>query len=416
MAQTTSNLLETFSDLVTEGYEKTPETERWNSALWYRLWTGIARASRNGEPVNWSSLAGPPEIFHAMDLACVMHEPVSTWTCSLPGRPNERYIDAAHAAMVTDHVCSNHKIMIGAALLGDLPRPTTICHTIQPCDSIVASYSSLADRLGVPHFGVDIPMWRDERAVGYIADELEEMVVFLEAHTGKRLTDDRLRRAMEKANEARALNARANQLLTRVPSPLPGPANALAMGAGLEECTQFYRGYLEAGLAKAERGEGYCPGERIRLAWFSTGLAHDETLGGWLRDEFGAVIVNDMIGTDTSVPAPDLSSRRKMLEAISQSLILAPMSRECWGMFSHWQDHAVAACRDYHVDAVLMTVSLGCKSVWGATKLLRDRILDETGIPSLVVEADICDARTYSLEDTRARISAFLDMVRPRAA
>jgi benzoyl-CoA reductase/2-hydroxyglutaryl-CoA dehydratase subunit BcrC/BadD/HgdB len=409
----TTNLLERFSDLATETYEKTPESDRWNVAMDYRLWTGIARASRNGEPVVWSSLGGPPEIFHAMDIPCVMHEPVSTWSCSLPGKPNERYIDAAHSALVSDHLCSNHKIMIGAALLGDLPRPTAICHTIQPCDSIVASYASVADRLGVPHFGVDVPFWRDERAIGYIADELEEMVSFLETHTGRKLTDERLRQAMEYANEARELNAKVNGLLTRTPCPVPWPANELSMGAGLAECVQFYRGFYEAGKKKADRGEGYWPQERIRLAWFSTGLAHAD-LWGWLRDELGAVVVNDMVGTNTTTPAPDLSTRRKMLEAVAATVLLAPMSRECWGMFQLWQDYALAACRDYRVDAVLMTVSLGCKSIWGAAKLLKDRILDEAGVPCLVVEADICDARTYSVEESKARIASFLDMVKPR--
>jgi benzoyl-CoA reductase/2-hydroxyglutaryl-CoA dehydratase subunit BcrC/BadD/HgdB len=411
----TANLLEMLSDRVTEAYEKTPESERWSVAQGYRLWTDLARASRSGEPVAWSSVCGPPEIYHAMGIPCVMHEALSVSSCGLPGRPNERYIDAAHAALVTDHVCSTHKIMIGAAVLGDLPRPTVICHTLQPCDSIVASYAALADRLGVPHFGVDVPFWRDERAISYITDELEEMISFLETYTGKKLTDERLRQTMELANEARELNAMVNELLRRVPSPVPGPANALFDGAGLEECTRFYREFHKVVKAKADRREGFWPQERFRLGWFSTGLAHAD-LRGWLRDEFGAVVVNDMLGTNTTSAAPDLSTRRKMLEAIAATIPLSLMSRECWGMFQLWQDYALSSCRDYRVDAVLMTVSLGCKSIWGAAKLLKDRILDEAGIPCLVVEADFCDARTYSVEETKARIASFLDMVRPRAA
>jgi hypothetical protein len=48
----------------------------------------------------------------------------------------------------------------------------------------------------------------------------------------------------------------------------------------------------------------------------------------------------------------------------------------------------------------------------GAAKLLHDRILDGVGIPCLVVEADICDGRSYSVEGAKARIADFMGTLR----
>ena len=44
--------------------------------------------------------------------------------------------------------------------------------TGKPCDSTVVTYSSIAEYLGVPHFALDIPTWKDERAIQYVADEV----------------------------------------------------------------------------------------------------------------------------------------------------------------------------------------------------------------------------------------------------
>jgi benzoyl-CoA reductase/2-hydroxyglutaryl-CoA dehydratase subunit BcrC/BadD/HgdB len=338
-----------------------------------------------------------------------MQEWLAVVSCSLPDKPNERYIDVAHENLVADHVCSTQKIMIGAALCGDLPPPTTICHAGQPCDSTVATYSALAKRLGVPHFGLDIPNRKDERSVRYVADELERMVAFLQEHTGRKLEERRLREVVEESNASRILNAKVNDLLKRSPSPLADPVNYLMLGAGMAECTEYYERILREAAESAACGTGAVEHERVRLAWLSTMLAFDPGLGGWLRDTYGAAIVTSMLGTDTTTPALDMSSRRAIMEALARDVLHAPMSRECWGSVEHWMDYAMAACRDWHVDAVVMTLHLGCKNIWGATKLFKDRLADDLGIPAVIVEADYCDGRTFTAASIRARLAEFFD-------
>jgi len=387
-----------------------PDELKWVGAARAKHWARIAEAHERGEPINWNSFCGSPEIFHAMGIPSIMQETVGVMSAMFPGKLNEKYIDIAHENLVADHVCSTQKVMIGAALCGDLPPPTTIVHAGQPCDSTMVTYSAISHRLGVPLFTLDIPGGKNERVVQYVADELERMVAFLEEHTGKKLEDDKLREVMEYSNTAHEYSAKVNELTKLVPSPLPRMlATPLMDSAGTPEGAEYYKNLYEIGRAVAEFGRGHVPNQKYRAGLFSTWVAEDAALFDWLEQDFGVMIVNTMLGTDTSRPAVDLSSRRKIMEALARKQINAPMSRECWGSLDDWFDYALPTCRDWKLDVVIMTLHIGCKNIWASQKLFKDRLADELGIPTLLVEVDFCDGRVFSSESIRARISDFFN-------
>ena len=406
------NLIKTMALAANMRLDALPPELKWQGAAGAKLWGSIADAGEKGEPICWNSYCNAPEIFYAMGLPVIMQEALGAASVSLPGKLNEKYIDIAQENLVADHVCSTQKIMMGAALCGDLPPPTTIVHSGQPCDSTMVTYSTIAHYLGVPHFTLDIPNRKDERTVQYVADELERMVAFLEEHTGKKLEDEKIREVMEYSNTAFEYNLKLNELSKMVPCPLRSPPGmGLLLSAGTPECAEHYRKLYEMGKAVVESGEGYPDNQRLRVAWFSTGTASVPDLYDWVHKEFGAFGVNTMIGTNTTPPTQDISSRRKIMEALARELRNIPMNRECWGSLEDWLDYAIPTCRDYKLDALILTIHIGCKNMWAMIKLAKDKIAEEVGIPTLVVEADIADARTFSGEDQKAQISDFFNTI-----
>jgi len=387
-----------------------PPEINWRWAAMVKHWARIADAVEEGIPVNWNSFCGSPEIFHAMGIPTIMQEQIGVLTAMLPGKLNEKYIDIAHENLVADHVCSTQKVMIGAALCGDLPPPTTIVHAGQPCDSTMVTYSALSHHLGVPMLTLDIPGGKNERVVQYVADELERMVAFLEEHTGKKLEDDKLREVMEYSNAAHEYSLKVNDLATLVPCPiLRQTYTPLMDSAGTPEGAEMYKHLYEYAKGVIETGKGYVPNQKLRAALFSTWVAEDLPLFDWLEQEFGVVIVNAMLGTDTSRPTPDISSRRKIMEGLARKQINAPMSRECWASIDEWFDYAIPTCRDYKIDVVIMTLHIGCKNMWAVQKLFKDKMADALGIPTLIVEVDFCDGRVFSSESIRAHVSDFFN-------
>jgi len=389
-----------------------PPERRWQAAAGAKHWGSVADAQEKGEPINWNSFCGSCEIFHAMGIPSIMQEGIGVMATALPGKLNEKYIDIAHENLVADHVCSTQKVMMGAALCGDLPPPTTIVHSGQPCDSTIVTYSTMANHLGVPHFTLDIPGFKDERTVQYVADELERMVAFLEEHTGKTLEDEKLREVMEYSNIAHEYSLKVNELTKMVPSPLPRMlATPLMDSAGTPEGAEYYKKLYEMGKAVVDSGKGYAQNQRYRAALFSTWVATDPLFLKWLEEDFGVIIVNSMLGTDTSRPAHDISSRRKMMEALARKQINAPMSRECWASLDDWLQYAIPACRDWKIDVVILTLHIGCKNIWAVQKLFKDRLADELGIPAVIAEVDFCDGRVFSAESIRAQISDFFNTI-----
>jgi benzoyl-CoA reductase/2-hydroxyglutaryl-CoA dehydratase subunit BcrC/BadD/HgdB len=130
-----------------------------------------------------------------------------------------------------------------------------------------------------------------------------------------------------------------------------------------------------------------------------------------VHKEFGAFVVNTMIGTNTTLPAQDISNRRKMMEALARELRNIPMNRECWGSVEDWLEYAIPTCQDWKIDVVILTAHIGCKNMWAMHKLFKDKLASELGIPTLIVEADIADARPFSSEDQKAQISDFFNTV-----
>jgi len=47
--------------------------------------------------------------------------------------------------------------------------------------------------------------------------------------------------------------------------------------------------------------------------------------------------------------------------------------------------------------------------MWAVSKLLKDKLADEVGIPTMIVEADLCDGRVFSSDGIRAQLSDFFN-------
>ena len=246
--------------------------------------------------------------------------------------------------------------------------------------------------------------------VQYVADELERMVAFVEEHTGKKLEDEKLREVMEYSNIAHDYSLKVNDLMKMVPCPLTRIlASILLDSAGTTEGVELYKNLYEHGRSVIETGKGYVPNQKIRAGLFSTWVATDTTLFDWMEQEFGVILVNTMLGTETSRPTADISSRRKIMEGLARKQINAPMSRECWASIDDWFDYAIPTCRDFKIDVVIMTLHIGCKNMWAVQKLFKDKMADELGIPVLIVEVDFFDGRVFSPESIRAHISDFFN-------
>ena len=53
---------------------------------------------------------------------------------------------------------------------------------------------------------------------------------------------------------------------------------------------------------------------------------------------------------------------------------------------------------------------MACKSNWAVAKLVKDKLHDELGIPTLILEMDLFDPRVTSADTLKCRFDDFFDL------
>jgi benzoyl-CoA reductase/2-hydroxyglutaryl-CoA dehydratase subunit BcrC/BadD/HgdB len=375
----------------------------------------VTEARAKGEPLAWTNFGVPSELFWAMDIVPVIIDVVTGLVA--PTEDAARYIDLAEEK-IPDHLCSNNKVLLGAMLSGEITPPDFIVHPAAPCDSNLATYPVMAEVFGSSFFCIDMPYLKNEKATRYIAGELKRLVSLVEEKTGRKLDLDRLRQAMVHSNAAHEHYLELSKLRETVPCPCMGLDTlaeypAVLSLAGRPELVDYLADRREKTGKKVDRGEGTLPPgeEKYRLVWIYGAPAFDLFTFMWLEQEHGAVSVANMNSNFVMKPVEDISSLDSILLGLAEKVTLMPMTRECSGPWENYLDATLDLCRRFKADAAVFAGHVACKANWAITKLVKDRIRDELGIPTLVLEVDLFDERLLSSEQIQARFDEFFAAV-----
>ena len=402
-------------DMVRERFgEKHPEWA-WIYDLLADYNQQVWKAKEAGQPLAWINFGVPAELFWAMDIVPVVTD-VFTGMMAASGNATG-YIDIAEQH-VPDYICSNNKVFLGAVLSGDIPVPDVFAHPANPCDSNLATYPVIAQHNEFPYFCIDMPYFTTERSVEYISGELRKLISLLEEITGRKMDIDRLKQTMEYSNRTHDYILKTSELRQAVPSPYSSLEAISEYGlvlslAGTPQLPDYCRRRYEHTKEKVARGEGHLPPgeEKIRLIWIYGAPVFDFGMFMWLEKQYGAVSVANMNNNFVMQPVEDISSYDSILDGLARKVTLLPMTRECGGPWENWLDATMDLIRRYKADAAVFAGHVACKSNWAVMKLVKDKLYDELGIHTLILEMDLFDPRVTSSESIRAQFEKFFDMV-----
>ena len=393
--------------------EKHPEWA-WVYELLADYYEGACRAKEKGEPLAWVNFGVISELFWAMDIVPVVIDVVTGLTAPTAGAI--KYIDIAEEH-IPDYVCANNKVLMGAALAGDIPIPDVMVHPSHPCDSNLATYPVMAEYFGFPYFCIDMPYFRNERSGPYVAGELRRLVSFLEEKTQRKLDVDKLKQVMEYSNQAHEYILKISDLRQAVPCPYSSIETiseyaAVLSLAGTPQLVDYLKRRYELTKDRVARKEGHLTKdqEKIRLVWIYGAPAFDLSIFLWLEKQYGAVSVANMNNNFVMKPVEDISDTDKILRGLAEKVTYLPMTRECGGPWENYVDATIDLCRRYKADAAVFAGHVACKSNWAVMKLVKDKIYDELGIPTLMLEVDLFDPRITSSEAIRAKFDDFFEL------
>ncbi|MFC1924804.1 2-hydroxyacyl-CoA dehydratase subunit D [Chloroflexota bacterium] len=371
------------------------------------------RAKETGQKVAWINFATPPELFYAMDIVPFVYDGLA-FQAAASGFAL-KYIDIAEQ-YVPDHLCSDNKIHLGLALSGDIPPADLLIYPSSPCDSNRTILSAMAEYCNIPSFCLDLPYYKDERALQYLTDEWKRLVSFLEEVTGKKLDVDKLRQVMEYSNIAHEYCLKLDEFRKLAPCPFTSldmymDGGVLIQFAGTPELVDYYKVRYDLTKERMAKKEGTGAEEKFRVVWAYGVYVPDIGVFSWLEEKYGAVSINCMNFNWVVKPTEDLSTYDSMLRGLAEKTTLMPMNREVHGPMENFIDATVDLCKRYKADCAIVTGHVACKSNWAVMKLMKDKIEEECGIPMLVFEVDLFDTRLISVDGVKGKLEEFFETI-----
>lgn len=368
------------------------------------------------KPLAYITSGAPVEILEAMGILTLYPENY-TALCGARGAA-VGLARVAEAQGYPADLCSYARSHVGAVLrpkeapLGGMPRPDLLVCCNNICGTVLKWYEALAALYDAPLFVLDVPFQRTTPAephiITYVADQLQEFVAWLEAHTGRRLKPDKFRSVLALSREAVALWQEILEFGQYRPSPINAPDLFVAMAPivalrGTRRAVDCYRRIRAELEERVAHSIGAVPGERYRLLWDNIAIWY--RLYRFFRPfmDAGACFVAD---TYTNAWTVELDLEEPFVG----------LARAYTGVFINVDLSTRLRiisdlARRFEVDGVVMHANRSCKPFSIAQNDMRDTLRDELGLPVLILEADQCDARLYNEGAVRERVAAFLEML-----
>ncbi len=382
-----------------------------------------------GEPLAWGTATVPEEFLCAMDIPFVCNQ---WWTAICAAKQmGTKFYDFLRTNGYRNDMCSYCSTAYACALdpepengpWGGLPKPTVLL-SFDPRPVAKKIDALCAEKWGVPMFSmpttpnrstnkkeweVSANKWEeliDPEGLELRIQDHKRMIEFLEKHTGKKFSMEKLKEALDYSNEQNRWYGKLRDLIASThPAPVTVPDT---IGAVMQ--AQWHRGTKwGAETAKAiydevkamvDEGKSTVPNEQVRMMWLGRGLWFNMAFYQGFEEKYGASFIWSQylaFGADKYVRNYD--GGRDPIAALS--------TRFCGGGDTGLWYLKEAKLHD--IDGVVYLISNeNCMNNGQfAEGIIED--LEKAGYPVLVLKADPADSKKWNQETMNAAVSEFLE-------
>jgi len=375
-------------------------------------------AEQTGKKVAWITSGGPVEPLIAMDVIPVYPENHGAMIGA--AKMGVDLCEKAEAMGYSRDLCSYARADIACAPIdggpiGGLPRPDMLVCCNNICGTVLKWYEIQARHYDVPLFILDTPFCHTEfsnDAKKYVRQQITEYVEFLEKVCGKKADGDRMAEVGRLAIEGQRLWQAVLDTTTHRPSPMSAfdaffHLALIVTLRGTQVTIDYYTALLKEMKERVAAGIGAVPDEKYRLLWDNLPVWYRTR---WLSEKFadhGACLVAD---TYTSAWCSSLKYLKEdnFLDSMAEGY-----SRIYLNISVDEMAENVARMIDkYEVDGLVMHSNRSCKPYSLGQYDIQKIIQQKRGIPTLLLEADMVDERSFSESQIETRIDAFMEVLK----
>lgn len=380
-----------------------PASEQYAAQLAMAL---VRRALIEPQNAAMVSLFVPCEPFTSLGITPYSVELMSCFIagtkCSAP------FLEASGACGMPETMCSYHRTFIGAVETSLMPTPRFTVYTNLACDGNMITFPHLRDLLELPAFEIDVPYEKSEDSVSYVADQLREMVRFIEGVMGRTLDEEKLRASVERSRRSMESYRAYCQMNDRLlPCDLTSEMYLVLMShilLGTSEAERLFEMLAsdKASCVPVDPTSSHAP---RRLLWVHL-IPNMQPSVRTLLNMTGRVgiatcelVYDNMVEMDASHP----------YESMARRMVYSPYN----GSAQDRIERALSMAEMTKADGAIVFAHWGCKATEGTTHLMK-AALEDAGYPTLVLDGDGCDPANASDGQTATRLEAFLELLEAR--
>ncbi len=380
-----------------------------------------AKSARvGGRKVAWITSGGPVEPLIAMKIIPVYPEnhgamigasKMGAGLCELSESMGYSTDLCSYAR--SDIACST----VNGGPIGGLPRPDMLVCCNNICGTVLKWYEVQARFFDVPLFIFDTPFCHtgfSEEVGRYVRRQLDEYVSFLEQVCGRKMDRGRFANVGKLSLEAQRLWQAVLETTVNRPAPMSAfdafyHLALIVTLRGTQEAVDYYRQLLARMKERVSKGIGAIPDEQYRLLWDNIPIWHRTR---WLSEKFASHNACLVADTYTSAWCGSMKyidennffdSMAEAYTRIYLNIGVDEMARTVLGMVDK-----------YDVDGIVMHSNRSCKPYSLGQYDIAKIVEKERGLPSLIIEADMVDERSFSESQVATRIDAFMEMIKAR--
>jgi benzoyl-CoA reductase/2-hydroxyglutaryl-CoA dehydratase subunit BcrC/BadD/HgdB len=176
---------------------------------------------------------------------------------------------------------------------------------------------------------------------------------------------------------------------------------------GTQQTVDYYKLLLDEMQERVSQKIGAVANEQYRLLWDNLPIWYRMK---WLSDKFAAE--NACLVADTYTTAW-CGSMKYIREDDFLDTMAEGYSRIYLNIgVDQMADQVIAMAEKYAVDGIVMHSNRSCKPYSFGQYDIQRIVAEKTGIPTLMIEADMVDARNFSEGQVETRIEAFIEVLK----
>ena len=375
-------------------------------------------AEQTGKKVAWITSGGPVEPLIAMGVIPVYPEnhgamigasKMGTELCEKA--EGMGYSGDLCTYALADIACST----VNGGPIGGLPKPDMLVCANNICGTVLKWYEVQARYYDVPLFILDTPFCHtdfSEEARRYVRRQLDEYLLFLEKACGKACDRDRLQAVGKLSMEGQQLWQAVLDTTTNKPAPMSAfdaffHLALIVTLRGTQTVVDYYTGLLAEMKTRVAEGISAVPHEEYRLLWDNLPIWYRTR---WLSEKFAAH--NACLVADTYTSAWCGS-----LPYLKEDDFLASMAEGYSRIYlnigtDRMAEMVLEMIDKYDVDGLVMHSNRSCKPYSIGQYDIARIVQEKRGLPTLIIEANMTDARSFSESQVETRIDAFMEVLK----